>query len=116
MRPQRQMWICGAARAERISLGRGWQVRIPLRPWRSKVPVPWTAPIVGRRPAGEHELALARAYTPGWPPADHPGHDEAFVLIDSRGDEWTFPQGVRLVMQRLRTPARDREARGWRFT
>lgn len=116
MRPQRQMWIPGAARVERIKLGKGWQVRIPLRPWRSKVPVPWTAPIVDRRPASEHELALARAYTPGWPPVDHPGHDAAFVLLDARGDEWTFPMGFRLTLQRLRTPQRDREAKEWSFT
>ncbi len=116
MRPQRLMWIPGAARAENLRLGKGWQVRIPLRPWRSKVPVPWTAPIVDRRPASEHEVALARAYTPGWPDEDHPGYHEAFVLLDSRGVEHVFPQGIRLTMQRLRTPQRDREAKEWRFT
>jgi hypothetical protein len=110
------MWICGGARAERLKLGKGWQVRIPLHPWRSKVPVSWTAPIVGRRPASERELLIARAYTPGWPPPDHPGYDAAFVLIDSLGDERVFPQGVRLILQRLRTPQRDREAKEWSFT
>lgn len=110
------MWICGAARVEKISLGKGWQVRIPLKPWRSKVPVPWTAPITDRRPATPDEVAVARATRAGWPPEGHPGFDAAFVLLDSRGQEHIFPQGVRLPLQRLRTPQRDREAKEWRFT
>jgi hypothetical protein len=116
MRPQREMWICGAARAERISLGRGWQVRMWLKPWRSKVPVPWSHPVVARRPAREQEVLLARATTPGWPDEDDPGYSEAFVLTFSDGRTWTAPQGVRLILQRLRTPQRDQEAKEWRFT
>lgn len=111
-RAQRQMWIPGAARTERVSLGKGWQVRLKLRSWRSRVPVPWSAPVVGRRPATEGEVALARATTPGWPDEER----EAFVLTFADGREWTAPQGERLVLQRLRTPQRDREAKEWRFT
>jgi len=111
-RPQRDMWICGAARTERISLGRGWQVRMTLRPWRSKIPVPWSMPVVGRRPASVQETALARASTPGWPEREC----EAFVLVFSDGTEWTAPQGVRLTLQRLRTPKREQEMKEWRFT
>lgn len=110
------MWICGAARAERVSLGKGWQVRLALRAWRSKVPVPWSAPIVGRRPATEHEVLMARLLAPGWPSEGRPGFSEAFVLEFADGRSWVAPQGERLILQRLRTPQRDREAREWRFT
>lgn len=110
------MWIAGRARPERISLGKGWQVRLRLKPWRSKVPVPWSYPVVGRRPASPQETAVARAVTPGWPDQDHPGFDAAFVLEFSDGNTWVVPQGVPLVMQRLRTPQRDLEAKEWRFT
>lgn len=99
-----------------MSLGKGWQVRLMLKPWRSKIPVPWSAPVIGRRPAQPHEVELARLSTPGWPPEDHPGFSEAFVLEFSDGTTWTAPQGVRLTLQRLRTPKRDREAKEWRFT
>lgn len=116
MREQRKMWIAGAARPERISLGAGWQVRLKLRAWRSRVPVPWSAPVVDRRPASEGELLLARAVTPGWPDEDRPGYGEAFVLVFSDGGTWVAPQGEKLILQRLRTPARDREAGEWRFT
>lgn len=115
VRPQRQMWICGAARTEKISLNKGWQVRLFLKPWRSKVPVPWSKPVVDRRPATPDEVALARASTPGWPDEDEPGHSEAFVLLFSDGRTWVAPQGVRLILQRLRTPQRDQEAKEWRF-
>lgn len=110
------MWIPGSARAEKISLGKGWQVRLRLKSWRSKVPVPWSAPVIGRRPASEAELLKARAITPGWPAEGEPGFDAGFVLVFADGAEWTVPQGGRLVLQRLRTPARDREAKEWRFT
>ncbi len=115
MRPQRRMWIGGSARVEGISLGKGWQVRLTLRPWRSKVPVPWSAPIEGRRPASDHELLIARAVTPGWPDEDHPGYGMAFVLQGRDGREHVLPAGVDLTLQRLRTPQRDREANEWRF-
>lgn len=114
-RPQREMWICGAARAERLSLGKGWQVRLSLKPWRSKVPVKWSMPIVARRVAEPHEVLRARLLTPGWPPEGDPGFDEAFVLIDSAGQEYVMPQGVKLTLQRLRTPQRESEAGEWRF-
>lgn len=110
------MWIAGAARTERVALGKGWQVRLRLKPWRSKVPVPWSAPVIARRPASEAELLRARALTPGWPLEGEPGFDAAFVLEFADETAWVAPQGVRLVLQRLRTPARDREAREWRFT
>lgn len=116
MRQQRQLWICGAARPERISLGKGWQVRLKLRAWRSKIPVPWSAPVAGRRPALPHEVLAARLCTPGWPDEGRPGFDEAFVLEFADGTTWTAPQGERLVMQRLRTPQRNREGKEWRFT
>lgn len=115
MRPQRQMWICGEVTVERLKLGRGWQVRIPLKPWRSKVPVPWTAPIVDRRPASERELLIARAFTPGWPPEGHVGFTSAFVVLDARNQEHIFPQSVTLITQRLRTPQRDQEMKEWNF-
>ncbi len=115
-RPQRQMWIAGAARTESVKLGKGWQVRLKLKPWRSKVPVRWSAPVVGRRPATAAELARARAVTPGWPAEGHVGFGSAFVLEFADGTAWVAPQGVRLVLQRMRTPAREAEAREWRFT
>jgi hypothetical protein len=114
-RQQRELWIAGRARAEKISLGKGWQVRLRLKPWRSKVPVPWSAPIVGRRPATAQETATARALTPGWPDENEPGLDEAFVLQFADGKTWVVPQGVPLVLQRLRTPQREQEAKEWRF-
>ena len=116
IRPQRQMWIGSTARTERVSLGRGWQVRLSLKPWRSKVPVVWSAPVVGRRSASEQEMLLARASTPGWPDEDEPGYAEAFVLEFADGSAWVAPQGVKLTLQRMRTPARQREMSEWRFT
>lgn len=110
-RPQRVMWIPGAARAENIKLGKGWQVRLRLKPWRSKVPVPWSAPVVGRRTATGEEMAHARALTPCWPSEGHPGFDAAFVLEFADGSEWVVPQGERLTLQRMRSPAREQEGR-----
>ena len=105
MRPQRQMWIPSVSRPERIKLKRGWVVRTKLRPWRSKVPVPWSAVIVGRRVATESEVLTARAVTAGWP--DHT--DQGFVLEFADGREWTVPAGYPLTLQRMRSPARMKE-------
>jgi len=107
MRQQRRLWIASRARPESLRLGRGWQVRMMLRPWRSKVPVPWSAPVIGRRAASETEVLIARASTPGWPDDVL----EGFVLEFADGREWTAPTGYTLVTQRLRTPQRERESR-----
>jgi len=116
MRPQRRMWIAGAARTERVSLGRGWQVRLALLPWRSKIPVRWSAPVVGRRVATVQEVSVARALTPGWPQEEGVGYADGFVLEFADGTEWTAPLGYRLVLQRIRSPQREQEMKQWRFT
>lgn len=107
VRPQRQLWIGSRARPESLRLGKGWQVRLALRPWRSKIPVPWSAQAIGRRPASETEVLIARASLPGWPDDTH----EGFVLEFADGRTWTAPTGYTLVTQRLRTPQRERESR-----
>lgn len=110
------MWIAGGARPERISLGRGWCVRMRLKPWRSRIGVPWSAPVVGRRAATEREVLSARLLTPHWPGEGEVGFAEAWVLEFADGTAWVAPQGVRLVMQRMRTPEREREWSEGRFT
>lgn len=99
------MWIGSRSRPERIKLNRGWVVRLALRPWRSKIPVPWSAVVIGRRTATEQEVLEARALVPGWP--EH--QFEGFVLEFADGREWTAPAGYTLVIQRMRSPARERE-------
>lgn len=111
MRPQRQMWITSVTRPEKIKLGKGWCVRLRLKPWRSRIPVPWSAPVVARRTAAPYEVQRARLLTPYWPDST----DEGFVLIFADGGEWTAPTGFPLTTQRMRSPARVRESKEWYF-
>lgn len=105
MRPQRQMWIGSTCRPERIRLNKGWIVRLKLKPWRSKVPVPWSKVVIGRRTATEAEVLEGRAILAGWPGEQMDG----FVLEFADGDEWIVPAGYPLTIQRMRSPARERE-------
>ena len=105
------MWIGSVTRAEKIKLGKGWCVRMKLKPWRSRIPVPWSAVVVGRRTATEAEVLVARAVTPHWPEDQF----EGFVLEFADGREWCVPSGYKLVTQRMRSPAREREAKEWHF-
>lgn len=105
------MWIPSVSRPERIKLNKGWTVRLKLWPWRSRVPVPWSAVIVGRRTATEAEVLVARASTPHWPEDQY----EGFVLEFADGNEWCVPSGYKLILQRMRSPAREREQKEWYF-
>lgn len=105
------MWITSVTRPEKIKLGKGWCVRLKLKPWRSRIPVPWSMPVVDRRSAEPHEVETARLLTPHWPDDQH----EGFVLIFSDGETWTAPQGYPLVTQRMRSPQRVRESKEFYF-